>query len=252
VLAAGANTLDVDLQAARVQGRVTLDGANFPATLTSAQIPNSQYTYVYLVASETGVRHLVATVTYNYGTSAYTLQSNSDRVDANVPPGSYDLLVSHNASTSGTVTSSSRSPTDPIPSTERYIRRAGMLTAGSNTLDVDIRSARPMGTITLDGAPLPRSLLSSQIPNSQYSYLYLVSTDTDTRHAIGTVTYNYGTAAYTLQSMSDLVNANVPPGTYDLLYSHNASGSGPATASRSPTDPIPSGERLLRACVTVP
>ncbi len=250
-LAAGANTVDVDLSAAHVTGVVTLAGSALPATLTPAQVPASGYTYLYLIDAVTGTRHAIATVTYNYGSTNYTLQAMSDRVDANLPPGTYDLLLSHNVN--GTTTLyTSRTPSDPIPAAYRYIRRGIVLSPGANTLDVDITPNRVTGPITLDGSALPRTLPPAQVPASGYSYLYLVSQETGVEHAIGTLTYNYGSTNYTLQTLSDLADANLPPGTYDLLYSHNVNGTTSLYTSRTPTDPLPAGFRYLRTCVSVP
>lgn len=117
---------------------------------------------------------------------------------------------------------------------------------------VNVLTARVQGTVTLGGAALPRTLTPAQVPSSNASYLYLVSRDTQVRHAVAYLYYPYGSSTYNLVTNGDRVDANVPPGTYDLLYSHNLSSSGTPTASRQPADPFPSGERILRACVSVP
>ncbi|MFO0605465.1 MAG: hypothetical protein U0324_19950 [Polyangiales bacterium] len=251
VIAAGANTLNVDIVTSRVTGAITLAGAALPRTLTPAQVPSSNVSNLYLVARDTGARHTIGYVYYPSGSTSYALVTNGDRIDANIPPGTYDLLFNHNIYTSSPTTAS-RQPTDPFPSGERILRSAINVTGGAFTLDVDIPATRVTGTITLDGAALPRTLTPAQVPSSNVSNLYLVARDTGARHTIGYVYYPSGSTSYALVTNGDRFDANVLPGIYDLLLNHNVYTSSPTTASRQPTDPFPSGERLLRACVSVP
>jgi hypothetical protein len=248
VLTAGANTLDVNLTTARVTGTVTLDGAALPRTLTPAQVPSFASSSIYLVSRDTRVRHLISAPSYTYGTSLYGLQTNTDRVDANLVPGTYDLVVSHNlSSSSGTV---GRFPTDPYPAADRVIRTGVVITAGANALDVNLITARVTGTVTLGGAALPRTLTPAQVPSFASSSIYLLARDTGVRHLVASPAYTYGTSLYGLQTNSDRVDANVVPGLYDLVLSHNLSSSS-GTVGRFPTDPYPSGDRVLRTAINV-
>ncbi len=242
----GANALDVNLSTATVTGAVTLDGAALPRTLTAAEVPGYSQSSIYLVSQDTHVRHLISAPSYNYGSSSYGLATNSDRVDARLSPGTYDLVVSHNVGSSGSV---GRYPTDPYPSADRVIRAGVVITAGANALDVNLTTARITGAVTLDGAALPRTLTSAQVPGYSQSSIYLVSQDTHVRHLISAPSYNYGSTSYGLATNSDRVDARLSPGTYDLVVSHNVGSSG--SVGRYPTDPYPSADRVIRAGVIV-
>ena len=159
----------------------------------------------------------------------------------------YDLVVSHNVGSSGNV---GRYPADPIPSADRVIREGVVINAGTSSLDVNLLATHILGSTTLDGAALPRTLPSAQVPGYTTTSLYLVSRDTGVRHLIAAPNYSYGTTSYSLQTDSDRIDANLAPGTYDLVISHNVGSSG--NVGRYPADPIPSADRVLRACVLVP
>jgi hypothetical protein len=247
IIGTGPNTLSVDVQSARVTGAFTLDGAALGRTVPSSSVPGYSSSAVYLVARDTGVRHLIAAPSYSSSGSNYILVTNSDRIDAHVPPGTYDLLFTHNVTSSGNV---GRYPTDPIPSSERILRTGVVLNTGANTLDVDVPSARVTGAFSVGGAALGRTIPSSSVPGYSSSAVYLVARDTGVRHLIAAPSYSSSGSNYILVTNSDRIDAHVPPGTYDLLFTHNVTSTG--NVGRYPTDPIPSAERILRACVAVP
>ena len=87
--------------------------------------------------------------------------------------------------------------------------------------------------------------------------MWAVARDTGVRHALGTLDYTYyvSSGTYRLQNGSGVVDARIPPGVYDLLYTRGASTSstGERSVSRvSASVPLPNGWQLLQACVAAP
>jgi hypothetical protein len=130
------------------------------------------------------------------------------------------------------------------------LRSAISVGGTATTLDVNVNSAALTAAFTVDGAALMRTVPSSSVPGYSSSAVYLVARDTGVRHLIASPSYTSSGSNYLLVTNSDRIDAHVPPGTYDLLFTHNVTSTG--YVGRYPTDPIPSAERILRACITVP
>ncbi len=240
VLTAGANTLNVDIPVATITGTVTLAGAALPATDVDAY--NYGEPQLSLVARDTGTRHTIHWVDYISGAN---LASGADTIGARVPPGTYDLLYrrDHNRSSSGDEWVDEARDIATYPTGDRILQSGIVLTAGSNTLNVDIPVATLTGTVTLDGAPLPTPDVDAY--NYGEPQLSLVAHDTGTRHTIHWVDYISGA---NLASGADTIGARVPPGIYDLLYrrDHNRSSSGDEWVDESrDIATYPTGDRIL-------
>ncbi|MFO0649027.1 MAG: hypothetical protein U0326_22490 [Polyangiales bacterium] len=68
----------MNLPPGAITGTVTLSGAALPRTLPAAQVPGYSQSSLYLVAHDTGVRHLISSPSYSYGSTSYVLVTNSD------------------------------------------------------------------------------------------------------------------------------------------------------------------------------
>jgi hypothetical protein len=96
------------------------------------------------------------------------------------------------------------------------------------------------------------------VPSNGYgtTVLYAVARDTGVPHIIGYLHYiDSTTGGYVLTSGDGMLDANLVPGTYDILYDRdeNTSSTGWRYVSRdSSTEPFPAGWRILRSCVAVP
>jgi hypothetical protein len=89
-LAAGTNTLNVDIPVARVSGTITLAGAALPATHTDYDGAD-----IYLVAKDTGAAHSIGGYSYQYQSpGVYALRTGT--YGGKVPAGIYDTLYRRN------------------------------------------------------------------------------------------------------------------------------------------------------------
>ena len=72
-----------------ITGSVTLDGAPLPATQAIAHLGDATF---YAVARDTGTRHVLGYVDYEYSGGVYALRADSRTLDARLVPGVYDIL----------------------------------------------------------------------------------------------------------------------------------------------------------------
>ncbi|MFK7991255.1 MAG: hypothetical protein AB8I08_34890, partial [Sandaracinaceae bacterium] len=173
-----------------------------------------------------------------------------DQIDARVPPGTYDLLYrrSYNRNSSQDEWVSIARPAANYPTGDRILLTGIVVTAGANTLNVDIPIADLVGNVTLDGDLLPAN--DSDAYNYGEAYLYLVPQDGGARHILDHVDYDSSR-----NLIDDQIDARVPPGTYGLLYrrSYNRNTSQDEWVSLArPAANYPTGDRLLDWCIVVP
>jgi len=119
------------------------------------------------------------------------------------------------------------------------------ISAGANTLNVDIPVASVIGTITLGGAALPGT-------NNDYdgADIYLVSKDTGAAHHIGGYSYQYQSAGVYVLS-PNTYGGKVLAGKYDVLY-RRGWGSSSNTVSRTlVAEKHVDGYRILATNVTI-
>jgi hypothetical protein len=118
VLAAGSNTLNVDIPGRPIAGTVTLGGEPLPATDIDAY--NYGDAQLSLVARDTGTRHTIHFVDYGSGAA---LVSGADTIGARLPPGTYDLLYRRdwNRSSSGSEWVDEARDTASYPTGDRYL-----------------------------------------------------------------------------------------------------------------------------------
>ena len=239
-----------DIPTGTVSGTVTLGGAPLPATQASADLGDAT---LYAIARDTGTRHLLGYIDYQYSSSGYVLREDSRTLDARLVPGVYDILYRRFQSSSddyGSSTGSAR-VADPFPAGDRILRQGVVVTAGATSLDIDIPSVALGGPVTLDGGPLPPAQASAHLGDAT---LYAVARDTGTRHLIGYVDYQYSSSGYVLREDSRTLDARLVPGVYDLLYRRYQSSSadyGASTGRAPAADPFPAGDRFVGACVAV-
>jgi hypothetical protein len=201
-----------DLPWGAVEGTMTMSGGPLPAT-------HSDYTggSFYLVAKDTGVRHLIATFRYTWQSgSTYVLASSS--YSARVVTGLYDLVYARACAPPQTCDARVDGSLGAQVNGYRVLRSDVVIGPGRNLLTLDVPTTNLSGTMTMNGGPLPPT-------HSDYTggTFYLVAKDTGAVHTIATFRYTWQSGStYTLASSS--YSARVLPGTYDLVYGRNCSG----------------------------
>ncbi len=246
----------IDVPTATVSGSVTVNGAAPPMV-----VPGSAYgtAVIWAVAKDTGVRHRIAQLSHTYSTTGgYRLQTGDGIIDAQLVPGTYDLLYERDDSVSSSGSGDrwvDRQPASGLmPSGWRILRRDVVIGAGSSTLNVDVPTSTITGAVTVDGAAPPMV-----VPGSAYgtAVIWAVAKDTGVRHRIAQLSHTYSTTGgYRLQTGDGIIDAQLVPGTYDLLYerddSVSSSGSGDRWVDRQPASGLmPSGWRMLRRDVVI-
>jgi 6,7-dimethyl-8-ribityllumazine synthase len=215
---------------------------------------------LWLVAEDTGVRHLAAQLRYtSYQSNGYARGTTDDAIDLRLVPGVYDVLFDRDVTTSTTGSgdrwASSTLSTTPIPSGWRTLRTGVVIGPGTNALAIDVPTAHVTGSITLAGATPP-----AMLPTDGYGVasLWLVAHDTGARHLAGQLRYtSYQSNGYARGTTDDHIDLTLVPGTYDLIYDRdvttatNASGERWASSTLSTTG-IPSGYRTLRTGIVIP
>jgi hypothetical protein len=131
------------------------------------------------------------------------------------------------------------------------LRRDITIAAGTQTLDIDVPSARLRGAITVDGAALP----STGALTTTGFELYLSNRESGQRHRIGDPHYAYiGSGGYELRDAT--VDAAIVPGTYDLVYErgywNGSSSSLPYISRVDRVSVFPNANTRLRSCVAIP
>ena len=254
VIGAGAQTLNVDVPIAQVTGTVTADGASLPATLASSYAGDME---LWLVNRETEQRHQIAHPRYSYmSPGVYELVAASDTVDAIVVPGTYDLVYDrgHDDGDENAWPRVYRADTGgSLPNGYVVLRSGIVIGAGAQTLNVDVPDAHVTGPVTASGVALPATLPSSY---SGAIELFLQDRATGQRHQIAHPRYSYmSPGVYELVAASDVVDAVVVPGTYDLVYDRgHDDGDENAWPRVYRTDTggvLPNGYAVLRSCVLV-
>jgi len=140
----------------------------------------------------------------------------------------------------------------PYPNADRLLRENVVIAAGSNTLDVDIPTARVTGDITLGGAGLPASVASKY---NWEATLYAVARDTGLRHTLGQIRYGYSSGVYALVAGDDTYEVTLVPGVYDIHYRRGwtfGTSSGDRWVNLTDDQsPYPNADRLLSSCVAL-
>ncbi|WP_170229912.1 hypothetical protein [Polyangium fumosum] len=237
-LSAGANTLDVNIPVASVSGTITLGGAALPATNTDYDGAD-----IYLVAKDTKAAHYLGGYSYQYQSAGvYSLIPNT--YGGKVPAGTYDVLYRRGWGSSGNTVSRTLVTATHVNG-YRILATDVTLSAGANTLDVNIPVASVSGTITLAGAALPAT-------NTDYdgADIYLVAKDTKAAHYLGGYSYQYQSAGvYSL--IPNTYGGKVPAGTYDVLYRRGWGSSGNTVSRTLPAATHVNGYRILAMNVTL-
>jgi len=220
----------IDVPLAKITGAITLAGQPLPA-----QSFYGGATF-YLKAKDTTAMHTVASFTYsgaNYNLSGPTWTNS-------LVPGIYDLWYRKNwDSTYDTVSSTSTG--DPNPNGMRLLQSNVLVSAGNNTLNIDIPKATVSGAITLAGQPLPAQSFYGG------ATFYLKAKDTGALHTAASFTYsgaNYNLSGPTWTN-------SLIPGDYELWYRKNWDSTYNTVSSTSTGDPNPNGLRMLNANVTL-
>jgi hypothetical protein len=115
----------IDIPSATVTGTITLGGAAPPAALPAGYYESVT---VYAVSRDTGTRHTLGYLRYNYrsGSPGYVLDSRDGAIDARLVPGTYDILYSRGydySSSSGQEWVDLTDGGDPFPNGWRYLDR---------------------------------------------------------------------------------------------------------------------------------
>ena len=211
VLAAGAQTLDVDVPVTRLSGAITVNGAPLPSNLANTFGGFD----LLLVNRETEQRHFIGRPSYS-SSGGRPLTAGSDVIDAVLVPGAYDLVYDRGHDDgSESIWAWVGQQRDPgeFPNGYVVLQENVVIAAGSQTLDVDVPVARVSGAITVDGAPLP-----SNLANTFGGFdLILVDPRTGQRHFVGRPSYS-SSGGRPLTAGSDVIDAVLVPGSYDLYY----------------------------------
>jgi hypothetical protein len=256
VIAAGASTLNVDIPTSAISGVVTINGAAPPMT-----VPGIAYgtAAIWLVSRDTGVRHRIAQLSHTYSSSGnYRLQAGDGAIDAHLVPGTYDVLYQRgdnvNSNGSGDRWVDRLPAAGLMPMGYRVVREGVVIPPGASTFDVDVSSATVSGSVTINGAAPPMT-----VPGLAYgtAAIWLVSRDTGVRHRIAQLSHTYSSSGnYRLQAGDGTIDAQLVPGTYDVLYQRgdnvNSNGSGDRWVDRLPASGLmPNGFRVVRQNVVI-
>ena len=180
--------------------------------------------------------HSVAS--YSYSGANYTLYGPT--WTASIIPGMYDLWYRKNwDSQYNTVSTTSMG--DPNPNGMRLLQANVLLSAGSNTLNIDVPTATINGNITLGGQPLPAQSFYGG------ASFYLKAKDTGAMHSVAS--FSYSGANYTLYGPT--WTASIIPGNYELWYRKNWDSQYNTVSTTSMGDPNPNGMRMLNGNVTI-
>ena len=240
-IAAGADTLDIDVGRARVEGHLTVGGAEMPA---QSRHPDSLI--YYFVAHDTGAWHQVASVGFGGCCGRYDLVEAHRDYATWLPPGTYDVLFRRDWSQSTGVAD----PTDAADGFVkglRFLRRGVEVRAGEvNRFDLDVPLGTLSGSITLDGQPLPAQ---SRHPDSLI--FYLRAHDTGAWHQVASVGFGGCCGRYELVEAHREYATRLMPGTYDLLYRRDWSQSTDIVDPTDAADGLVKGMRVLALGVEV-
>jgi hypothetical protein len=248
VLAPGTQTLNVDITTTRLRGAITLEGGPLPSMLSRSYSGGFD---LLLVNRETEQRHFIARTRYSGSSS--TLTVGTDVIDAVLPPGTYDLLYDRNhdqgSATYWPFVSQQTNPSE-LPNGYVMLRQGIVLAPGDLTLNVDIPVARLAQPITLEGLPLPSRLSPSYSGGFD---LLLLSRGTGQRHFIARTRYSGSSSILT--SGTDVIDAVLAPGVYDLVYDRNHDQGSttywPFVSQQTNPSELPNGYATLRSCVLV-
>jgi hypothetical protein len=238
-IGAGDSDFDVDIPTARIMGSVTLAGAALPPTNNNDLHDAS----VFLVAQDTGARHVLSYVRYRWtAPSVFTLVAGDGAIDLRLVPGTYDVLYIRG----GTTTISAPTTGDPFVNGHRYLRRDVVIGPGTSSFSVNIPATRLTGRVTLAGDPLPATINN----DLHDAAVHRVADDTDARHVLSYARYRWtAPSVFTLIAGDGAYDLRLVPGTYHVLYAR-----GGTTTVSPPTagDPFVNGYRYLGECVAVP
>ncbi|MFO0630810.1 MAG: hypothetical protein U0325_35000 [Polyangiales bacterium] len=240
----GAQTLNIDVPVATLSGRLTLGGATWPMTSTNSGAAASAAAGFYLRAQDTQALHQIAAIRYG-NTSPYSRAAGSDAYATTVLPGTYDLVYRRGES-GGDV--AARFNNDPVINGYRVLRTV-TITAGAQTLDIDVPVTTLTGRLTQGGSTWPMTSTNSGAAASAAAGFYLRAQDTRALHQIASIRYG-NTSPYSRAAGSDAYATIVLPGTYDLVY-QRGEGSGEVSA-RFNGDPVINGYRVLRTVTITP
>ncbi len=121
--------LDVDIETIALHGDITIGGAT---------PPGSEYDQGELLLRPEGTNELIVVARTSWGTW-----------NANVAPGVYDLIYE-------VVAASTQAPRNT-----RAVLRTGLHLSASGRLDIDVPAVGVVGTLTLNGAPFPDSVVDN-------------------------------------------------------------------------------------------
>jgi hypothetical protein len=232
VIAAGSNTVNIDIPVSSISGTVTMGGQPLPATngYTTG-------TTLYLKAKDTGALHQLAYFSYSgVGNGLY-----GPTFTARLVPGTYDLIYRRNwDSTYNTV--SSTDAIDKLPGGMRVLATDVMIAPGSSTVNVDIPVSSISGTVTMGGQPLPATN-----GYTTGTTLYLKAKDTGAMHQLAYFSYSgVGNGLY-----GPTFTARLVPGTYDLVYRRNWDSTYNTVSSTDAIDKLPGGMRVLASNIQI-
>ncbi|MEZ4461771.1 MAG: hypothetical protein R3E66_19020 [bacterium] len=199
---------------------ITLAGAALPATGT-----DSTTHFLYAVAKDTGVRHLISAF-YWYNNAL--VRDDSTRL----MPGVYDILYRKGETSTDSGYVYRTDAFDVGPNGYRLVKKDVVFTG--SPLAVDIPNAALNLTISLDGSPLPATGTDSTT-----HFIYAVAKDTGVRHLISAF-YWYNNALVRDDS------THLMPGTYDILYRKGETSTDSGYVYRTDAFDIgPNGYRLI-------
>jgi hypothetical protein len=239
----GAQTLNIDVPVATVTGRATQGGAPWPMTSTRSGNVDD-YADFLLRSADTGALHVLLSIGYS-GAVPYTRAAGSDAFSTTIIPGTYELLYRRGGST-GEV--AARFNNDPVITGYRALRTV-TITPGTQTLNIDLPVVSVTGRITQGGSTWPTTSTRDSSGSGGSADLFLRARDTQALHRIASIRYG-GAAPYTRPAGSERYATTLLPGAYDLVYGRGRSGN--EVAGRFNNDPVVTGFRVLRTCVSVP
>ncbi len=229
-ISGAAESLNIDIPTATLSTNITVNGAALSTVTGSESTQNN----LYAVDKDTGTRHTIA---YWYHTNSGLNITYADALVA----GTYDILYRRASTGSEDAYVYVTDVNDALPNGVYYVQKDVVVSAGSQTLNIDIPTTTVNTVITVDGAPLANITGSESTQNN----IYAVNRDTGTRH---TLAYWYHTNSGLNITYAD----SVISGNYDILYRRASTGSADAYVYvTDANDALPNGVILLQENVNI-
>ncbi|QDG50151.1 hypothetical protein FIV42_05200 [Persicimonas caeni] len=240
VVGPGAKTLDIDIPTATVSGTITVDSAAFPST-----VDDSSPLYFWLREQDSGKMHALYEIAFSWDTNqqAY-VPADPDTYSTIMPAGTYDVIYTRNMRNDVEVWPNDTGET--VPGGWRVLQEDVVVGPGAKTLDIDIATATPSGTITVDGGAFPPT-----VDDSSPLYFWLREQDSGKMHALYEIAFSWDTNQQSyVPADPDAYSTIMPAGVYDVIYTRNMRNDIEVWPNDT-GETVPGGWRVLQMCVEV-